>query len=289
MERIKESVLPSGIQFSVRNLIGEDQDNLTREQKKSSGTPQSVFNKMLAGAMRGLGNKSESEITPNMVAGMLSNDRKFALITLRQHTLEYQPTFDFKYEWPLQKGEKKKQAFDYSVSFDHENFPVIPYRWMREALEKLKQENIENSDFKMPDGHIIPFPKLYDNYLDMKDLHKEQQRTLSNGQLVKWDLLDGEMELANSSALNDDPRMNLIIEMRKPKYKFADGEKSPVWAEFTTGKTDMKYLEEIRKEMLDFEGKIDTSLVIGHENNPRLQMRVDLCQLPAFFFPSLGQ
>lgn len=285
MERIKDSVLPSGVAFSVRNLIGEDQDDLTRAAKKGE-SGQSTFNKMLAGAMRKLGDKSEGEITPKDIARMLSNDRKFALVTLRQHTLEYKPTFDFKYEWPIQKGQKKKVVQDYSVDFDHENFPVKPYYWM---VEKIREMQKDNPGFK-PDGHIIPFPMLYSSYADMLEQNRIITGEFRNGMKYKWELLNGEIELEYASTMSEDMRMNLMIEMRKPKYLFtSDKDGKETWAMFEPGKVDVSILEDLRFEIFEKEGSVDTSLAIAHPTDRLMEKRVDLTQLPAFFFPSMAR
>lgn len=285
MERIKESVLPSGVPFAVRNLIGDDQDDLTRTSKKGE-TAQATFNKMLANAMRRLGSKDDT-ITPKDIAGMLSNDRKFALVTLRQHTLNYKPTFEFKFEWPLQKGEKKKEVVDYSIDFNHENFPVKPYWWVREAIAKIKDDT---DPCYQADGHIKSFPKICDSYGDMLATYKENNGIFSNGIKYKWDLLDGEKEMLYATEVNEDMRMNLLIAMRSPKYLFVSTKETQkdTWATFETGKVDAAILEDLRFEIFDKEGTIDTALVISHPTN-RTEKRVDLCQLPAFFFPSLAR
>lgn len=283
---IKESVTPSGVKFSVRNLIGEDQDLLTKQMNKGDS---GAFNEMLSNALQSLGNLEKNRITPKVASSMLSNDRKFILLTLRQHTLDYKEMFEFKYEFALRQGHNAKEVYDYEVKLTHENFPVKPYYWMREHLDKLSRED-GTGEFVRPDGHIIPFPELYPSYDEMLAENKFVivDALPKCGLKVRWELLDGLIERQFSEVMKNDMRVNLMIDMRKPKYSFMkDGKEQ--WIMFDASKQHVIDLECLRSDIQDKEGNVDTSLTIQHPDDPARQQRVELIALPVFFFPSLGR
>lgn len=284
-EQIVEKVTPSGVPFSVRNLIGEDQDMLTK-QIKSTGEA-TAFNQMMTNALRKLGTLEGDQIKPKTVSSMLSNDRAFVLLTMRQHTLAYKPTFDFKYEWPLQVGKREKEVVDYSVELNHENFPVIPYKWIREKIAQLKKEDPEFN----PDGHLVPFPIVYENYDQMLTDNKNVEGTFPISKLkYKWEVLDGLTEANYSKSLREDIRINLMLEMRKPKYLFQDTVKNKeTWASFETKTAHIMDLEHLRDQIREIEGTVDTSLTIQHPTDLARRERVNLISLPVFFFPSLAR
>jgi hypothetical protein len=295
MESIRESVLPSGVPFSVRNLIGQDQDTLTRSVKKGDST---AFNKMLCDSLRKLGDKDEGQITPADISRMLSNDRAFALLTLRQHTLDYKELFEFKYEWPLQENKQDKEIVDYAIKLDRHNFPVIPYHWVRKAIADDKKTAIENEiEYQEPDGHHILFPVVYSNYESMLGDQKViKGKFPKSGEQYIWELLDGLKESKYADAVKSDTRVNLSLDMRGPKIAYSvpkelqdaqePASKGKLPTTFDTSRAHVLDLEHLREEIREKEGSVDTSLAIQHPNDPRRRDRVNLVTLPVFFFPS---
>lgn len=285
---IKESVTPSGVKFSVRNLIGKDQDLLTKQMNKGES---GAFNEMLANALQSLGDLEKHRITPKVASELLSNDRKFILLTLRNHTLDYQKIFAFKYEFALRQGHQSKEVFDYEVELTHENFPVKPYWWMRDAIQKAADNALKlNEEYAIPDGHVISFPELYPSYQEMLNENKfvMLEKLPKSGLKLRWEILDGLIERQFAEVMKNDLRINLMIDMRKPKYSFMKEGKEQ-WIMFETGKQHVVDLEALRMDIQDKEGNVDTSLTIQHPDDPGRQQRVDLIALPVFFFPSLGR
>lgn len=287
-EELIERVTPSGVPFTVRNLVGSDQDTLTKKIKSEGES--SGFNKMLHSALRKLGIQEGDQIKLNHINEMLSNDRIFILLTLRQHTLAYKKEFDFKYEWPLQVGKHEKQVEEYSVELNHENFPVVPYKWMRKKLAELKALNPEDPE---PDGHLIPFPVIYENYSDMLQANKVVEGTFQKcGMKYRWELLDGLTENNYAKIVRDNMRINLSLEMRKIKVLFIDTSnagKKDTWVSFETGPSHILDLEQLRGEILDIEGSVDTAITIQHPDDRERKERINLIALPVFFFPSLAK
>lgn len=280
-ERIKQSVTPSGVKFAVRNLIGADQDLLSEGKNTAE---KSSFNEMLHSTLRLLGDKHQSSITLKDVENLLSIDRKFILITLRQHTLNYQEKFSFVYEWPISEGQNNKEKFSYEIKFNNDNFPVIPPYWMRDFIEAEKAKAEEKKEeYKKPDGHDVLFPVLFNTYAEMLAQYSVFQGTFpETGEKYKWSFLNGATEMRWSEAVRSKPRVNMAIEMRNPLISYMDDK----WTMFETQRADILLLEHLRGEIKDKEGDVDTFLAIRHPNDMKRETRVDLVGLPVFFFPS---
>lgn len=280
-ERIKESVTPSGIAFSVRNLRGADQDLLSMGKEDEE---RSSFNEMIHSTLRKFGEKSQNEIIEADIENMLSVDRKFILLTLRQHTLRYKEVFEFKFEWPLRVGYKDKELIDYTVNFTAKNFPVTPPYWMREAIAKKELEaKDKKEEFLLPDGHIVPFPILFESYKEMLTKYQYFENTMpETNAKYRWRMLTGASERKWAKILRNNPRVNMTLEMRSPQLEFTPGK----WTEYSTPEADIMELEHLRKEIKDNEGDVDTFLTIVHPDDKNRQQRVDLVALPVFFFPS---
>ena len=291
--RLKESVTTSGVSFTVRALKGKDQATLTEINQSGDQADDSSINKMMADCLMSLGDKQEVEITPKVVSHLLSTDRKLILVTLRQHTLNYKKTFDFKYEWALGAGAVDKDVQDYSVNLTPENFPVTPYWWVS---DKIEEEKKDDPNYVIPDGHDVSFPIMYESYEDMLSEHQEVEGEFEDGTRYKWKMMDGNIE-KNMSKLKK-ININTPIAQRSPKYLFgnasSENEKGgsdiqQVWTILNIEDADVSDLEVLRKDIKDKEGDVDTSLTIQNAKNASKQITVDLIQIPAFFFPSMGQ
>lgn len=304
-EEIIRKVTPSGLPFEIRNLIGKDQDTLTRNMKKEGD--RSAFNIMLTDALKSVGELTGDKINPKFVSNILSNDRAFMLIVMRQHSLDYKEDFDFNWEWPIDgKNKTQKVVQPYTVKLNHENFPVVPYKWMREhiaeakAKHKLEQDEAQKegngiADFVEPDGHKVLFPELFASYADMLATHREIKGELPKSKVkYKWELLDGATEALYKNQLTEDMRINLMLEMRKPKWFWEaptglGTEKKTLWADLDTARYHIQDLEHLRGEIMDIEGNVDTTITIVHQNDTTRKERINLITMPPFFFPSLAR
>lgn len=281
--RTKESVTPSGVPFTVRSLKGKDQSIITN--LSTGKTNHNKFNTMLSGALLKVGDVEGHHLNVEFVSKMLSNDRKFMLVTLRQHTLGYQELFNFNYEWPLQKGAKDKEVHEYSVRFNHENFPVTPYRWMAEYLaDKKKKDN----DDTVYDGHVNQFPILFESYDALIEKHCEIEGTFSGTEVrFKYNLLTGEIEARHSGKSDDQFDVNTALEIRHPQYwGEANNQSKGTWFDFDVKETDLIWVEYLRKHLRVEEGRVNTTITIEHQTNKSREATVDLVSTPAFFFPS---
>lgn len=275
MARIYKDVLPSGVQFEVRNLLGKDQELITDEKKSRDGK---VFTKMLASALVSLGNNNN--VTERDVERMLTNDRKYALVMLRQHSLRFKPEFDFTYDWPLADNQKIKE--EYSVIFTREYFKIQPYEWVRLHMEALKATAAAAGE---PFDENV-FPVMFENYSDVHALREITATLPESGARVKWMILNGELEekAQHLPARNS----STIFHMREAKQilQLKDGGTEPVVTGLITSEMDLMDLEYMRKRIREIEGSVDTILTVSSKKNPDKQARIDLVGTPDFFFPS---
>lgn len=285
MARFHKFTLPSGVEAEVRNFYGEDYDILTNPSYARNG---SQFNKLAAAATVRIGN--DNNITEEKVTNLLSNDRKALLLETRMHTMRHNPTFKFRYEWPLRN--KKKDAQEYEVTFNSESFPMIPYLWVREKMHDEAQQNGQEEASHHPlDFH---FPVLYEDYEDMLSEHSTQRTVLDDGREIHWSVMNGRMEKMAREKLRQTRSPNMMITMRGAHQvgemsaeTTADGAGAAVKMPFNPAKEDVYDLEAIRTDIFHTEGEINTFVVIENQKEAGEQQRVDLLTTESFFFPSM--
>ena len=275
MAREHSFVLPSGVLMKVRALNGGDQGTITKQDTIGKID---TFNQMLADCTLQLGSKTT--VTKNDIERMLVNDRKYALVELRQFSLRYKEEFNFNYEWPITGGKKENQA--YSVVFSRESFDIIPFSWTRKFIESLSEEELK--ELEKSKKH---YPEIYNDYEDMLRANLEQTFITEEGLQIRWKLLDCLQETKFqdvSSSLKD---VNLPILMRDPKVvlKSATDSKETLTS-WDIRRADIIDIEAFRTEMRNVEGFIDTFLTIQNQTNASKNARVDLLGTVDFFFPS---
>ena len=162
-------------------------------------------------------------------------------------------------------------------------YKMVPYDLITIRFTYHPEQDPKTPVAVRPDGHIIPFPALFETYEEMLEKYQyfEGKLPLSE-QEYRWKFIDGTVERKWLGVLQDNPRINMVIEMRSPQVKFLDGK----YMMFETPDAEILDLEHLRAEMKDKEGDINTFLTIQHQTDPHRQQRVDLLQVPAFFFPS---
>lgn len=272
MARQHSFILPSGVKMTVRELTGKDQGTITKEG--SAGDP-STFNQMLSDCSITLGDKSN--VIKTDIENMLSNDRKYALVELRQFSLRYKEEFNFSYEWPIKGG--KKETHDYSVIFTRDSFTFDPYKWVKNHMDKMSDEEKE-----LMSDH---YPEMYDSYSDMLSENLEQDYETEDGLLIKWNCSTGKQEEKFNGVSKSLRDINLPIRMREPKEMRAKSDGSGVVPmKWNFDDEGIYEVEKFRKTMRETEGYIDTYLTIEHQEDPSKQARVDLVATIDFFFPS---
>jgi len=279
------SVTPSGVEFELRGLLGKDQDTISRATHGNNAI--NVFNEMLADCLVRLGDLYGKDVTPRIVEGMLSNDRDFALVLLRQFSLDFNPQFDFKYEWPIEAGQRQdKEIFDYSINFSYKNFPVVPYYWVVEKIEKELSEDPMQAPF---DGYEKPFPVMFANYSDMLAEYSTVEGETSDGTRYKWNLLTGKDEKDFANIARSDMVASSPIKQRGLRSFVGEKDGNEAWAAFNLDECPIKHVEHIRSEITEKEGFVDTKITVQHQTNPLRENTVNIVGVPAFFFPSMGK
>jgi hypothetical protein len=302
-ERIYKAVFPSGVPFSVRNLKGKDHETLTKSKNLKDG---SAITKMLGDCLLSIGD--DTNITEKFVEKLLSNDRKYALVTLRQHTLKFQESFDFKYDWPLDSGSKEKEVQEYSVKFTPEYFPCIPYKWVKERMKEIKRPALGEGeepereragtstamidDFEVevaePEVEEGEFPVMYSSYDEMLKKHGERELVLpESGEKITYKLLTVESEKKWMNISQDSISANTAIMMRAPKSTYiSKNTGGPVTTVWDIKEADAIDIEYVRRDQKAMEGTVDTFLTIQHQTDKMRSVRVDLITITDFFFPS---
>lgn len=254
MRLTKDIILLSGIPCTIQEMTGESEFFLTNEKYKAKGKGLIA---LMTDCIIKLGDRTT--ITENDIKRMLSADRKKALIEIRQLSNDYDPEFKFKYDFPMVGGTRDK--FEYIVQFDEKSFPEKKYDQVCANLTDIKRE----VEFMLPRAK----------------------------KLVRWQLLDVETESEHDALYDVEGRSSLtMLELRNPEYILddVDGENKKVkrYLGVDLKKMNWKDIDQLRKNILDTEGSVDTLLTIAHKTDKEKEARVDLLSVPAFFFPSLG-
>jgi len=274
-QRTSVTVLPSGVEMEVRAFIGGDMERLSMDAQEKGVD---AFNELLANCIIRLGN--DRSITLQKIQKMLSNDRKYGLLYLRNFSLNFKPTFDFTHEWPVEEDGQGKDTTDHSILL--RGFPMRPYYWVAEVMERMREE----AESKGESFDNSKFPKMFESYEEVYP-HLEQVTKLNNtGIEVHWKILTASKEKEFAEVGPKQRHLNLPIVMRVPRIMLEPKSgKEPVPTIYETSKGDWGDLEQLRAEIHKKEGKIDTMITIKHPNKSK-EASVDLIGTLAFFVPS---
>lgn len=255
--------LISGVECEVGLLMGIHQRYLTQDKNIHTGKG---VNLLLQDIIKRLGSKAT--ITAADVDNLLSADRKKILKEARMFALDYEPKFDFTYEW--KSDDNKVSRSEHSVLFDDTDFNERPYMMYDEK------------------GGLIPL-----SVPEYDQINKFIRITLpKSGKIVEFKMLDGAAELAGSKVLKKDRSSHTPLLMRNPQYieeteKGADKKAGERKLLVDLDRLAYKDIEHLRGEIKKVEGEIETLLVIDHPKTDE-QATIDIVLTPAFFFPSLA-
>jgi len=289
VQKTARTVLPSGVAAEIRGLEGKHQALITSqdEKKRIKG-----LKTILWDCLRTLGNSNS--IPEDYVDKLTSFDRKFLLWEIRRISNEDTKRFVFDYEFPTDNQRKLKQRFE--VEFTNESFPVTPAKWVREKmLEDLMletgNENLtENSTEFKNKVYSGDFPVCYDNYDAM--LEERAKKTLKLpecGVEIYWNLATGKDEdrLTNMKV---ETNSHTQLHLHSPKYKDMQRstESKEVIQPVPLDDLCNRDIEELRKDIMSYEGNVDSMIVVQSDEDSSKIAQVDLLQTPAFFFASLA-
>lgn len=284
-----EGVLPSGVSFTVRELLTGDQSDLAKRVRQGD---KKAFIKMLLACLIRVGDNTN--ITEKDIERMLGNDINYAFVKLRQHTFRGKESelFKFKYEFPLKPGETDKHIEFFKVNFNENLFKTEPYIWVREEMNRLeaeyKKENPEAPKYEKP--YPGEFPEMYKSYPEMLEANHRRKFQFPNTEItIEWSLMDGRSEQARRQVygLKEDFIASLYIRNAVVTRKFKESEETLAEA-VEWENIPLYYSDKFREEIMRVEGQVDTIITVVSEENPNKQARVNLVQTLAFFAPSLG-
>jgi hypothetical protein len=280
----------SGVEITIRELIGEHQVLIS---KQDAGQRSKGFRKLLKDCIIKIGVKSESEITESDIDMLLEGDRRQILWKLRQLSNPDNKEFVFDYEFPAKGGKKLKQRCN--ISIDKENFPLNPYRWVREKMiadycsaNGIELESISDSDKQLALSHEIT--SMYATYQEMLDSNRYQKLTLTRSkQEVTYELVTTEIAEKMAKVITaESVTSHTQLQMHRPRYKTTNSKGIETFIQLDLDRLVLSDIECLRKHIMDTEGSIDTTVVVQYESNSSLQNQIDLVSLAAFFFPSLA-
>lgn len=282
-------VLGSGVECEIQSLLGVHQKWITNqdENKRLQG-----FIDLMVDCIKRIG--SDTDITEEKVEKMLGPDRKQLLVAIRQLSTNHEPNFVFDYEFPAKTGQKKKQRYD--ILFDENDFPMIPFKWVRDEMCRLYAEQNEINDRELVADEVsealkMDVPVMYETYDEMLIANREQSYKLpESGVVVDWKLADGETESAFGKRLKSSGAVSshTQLQMATPTYvdtEETEGKKTPI--SLPLDQLTYMDIEGLRKNINDVEGKYDTLLAIQYKDE-NIHAQIDLVTVSAFFFPSLA-
>lgn len=274
MRKTKEFILISGVPCKIQNLTGLHERLLTTQKKSSKD----VYIEILADCILELGDITD--VSEKHIKRMLDGDKKHALIELRQFSNNYDPRFNFTYEFPMENNKREKH--EYSVDFS--------YAIMVEASEAKNDAPEEDEDGKMKAINFKgkPYFKKWSTYGEINEDKIVTIRLEDSKELVQFSLLDG--ELSELFGVKDETLINshTYIKMRKPQMVRTDEKKTVSLISVNLDTLSFLDINQLRAEMVRCEGTVDTTMVIAHPTNKSKEARVDLLRLTSFFFPSLA-
>jgi len=254
--------LPSGVEMEVTELTGKQQRLLTEQNKKNH---QEKLADMLASVTVRLG--SNTSVTSDFIQNeMLACDIKFALTEVRQFSLDFDTTFCFVHKYKDIKGVKREITIEEDIPDGH-----FPMTTVKKAV-KDKEGNTILEDA---------------NCAEYGEIQKEVIITLpKSGREVRFTMQDGKGSNVGVLTPKADRSSHTPIKMRRPVY-FEDNKKgSKVPIQLDLDALNIKDIEFLRKTIKDYEGNVDTELMLENPEVGEKELIVDVLGSIAFFFPS---
>ncbi len=253
--------LPSGVEAETTELEGKHQRILTEQTGKNHADK---LNELLAALLVRVGSVKNPSV--EFVGKMLSADRKWALIQARQFSMDFDPTFKFKFPYASEDGGIKQEA-ELEVNLE-EGFVFTPYRMRLES------------------GRLVEC--VYGEYADI-----ERTRTIElpkSGDKVTFTLLDAVGEKHAQAIPKNQRSSHSSILLRNPVVAYKT-ESDTVPIKLDLDKMKLKDIEALRTAIKECEAQLDTEIMFAHpeaDKKPQNQKEVvlDLLGTVAFFYPS---
>lgn len=257
--------LISGVECEVKPFIGKHQRILT---EKKGGNITDALNEVLRDVIVRIG--TEQNITPDLIKSLLSNDRKKILVETRQFSMDFEPKFEFNYDYKDSKGAKIQLEQEIDLS---EGFNEVPL--------KVPSKN--------DNGSMVILEAPYKEYSEIQ--RRFDLILPKSGKKISIGLLDGTGESIGINTPKNKRSSHTAIMMRIPKEYSTTKSGEPIEIQLDLDNLPIKDIEYIRASIKEMEGSIDTEYMFEHpdaDNMPQGQKEivVDLVSTLAFFFPS---
>ncbi len=279
-ENIHKDKFPSGVSFEVKELTGKHQRLLTEQ---SSKTHNEKLDSVLLDVIVKIG--TETSLDEKFIESMLACDKQKALVTVRQFTMDFDPTFDFAWEYKTEAGEKAEHRL--SIPLGDGSFPSKPVMILNK--DGLIVEDEETPEYVTLECYLKKL--LNKEELEYSDIlaYKNVEIILPRSkERVRFTMLDAEGELLLTKIPKSDRSTHTPIRIRKP-VKFDEETNTPI--QLNLDRLAYKDIEFLREEIKKVEGNVDTEVMFEHPEShlkapSEKDVIVDLLGTTAFFFPS---
>ena len=213
---MKEDVLPSGVAVSYRGFTAEEQARLAQKPGEAA------FNYLLSKCVLSIGNGTEA-VDELLIRRLLTGDRTFLLWRIRALSLGHPRTFEFEFNWGLEKGRQHTERVRVDLTDTH--YVALPYAWVepewREAAE-AERERLAETTAEVPTIEAVlaetTFPVKYATYGEMLTAEREFEVALEGGRVALLTFPDGARE---AGFAQKEQTLNLVnlLELYAPRTK----------------------------------------------------------------------
>lgn len=251
MSKTKELTLLSGVPAAIRKMDGSHQQKMTENQNPKKAAE--AFDEVIADCLEYLGDIQNP--TSQHARDLLSSDRAQILMHLRDHTMQRHREFTFELQWRDENGQQHSEPKKFS--FDVGDFEQRPYARQFETYDEIWREQKEsfNGSFYLEDAE----------------------------EYVYYNWSTGRDEIAMQSANRS---IHYTLQLRNPQV-YRTGEEDTYPVQLNLNKCSWDDLEDLREHIVKEEGFMDTGAIIENERGD--EQKVNLLNINAFFFPSLGR
>jgi len=284
--------LVTGIPAQVTELTGLEQKLLTENKNH---TPEERNILLLGSILHSVGEFDLSTMSAkdreDFIRKMPSADRKKALCEARQFSNDFDPIFDFLFEYTSCDPTKGKQSQLMEINLGSGSFPCKP---VGDFNEKMLQDKEGNPLTKMRDimaSLDTMVPKVFSNYQEVLDNMYVFFSVPKSKLRIRMRMLDAAGEARASATKEDQRSSHTTLIMRNVCYQT---DNSTNWISFTAQDLDklpafdLEVMRIVRKYV---EGNVDSEIQFEHPEANRLPadkktVTVDLLSQLSFFFQS---
>lgn len=282
----------SGIEAEISQLTGVEQDILT-SQKSQSAEVRNLS--MLASILKRVGEfdltTMSDEERMTFIKSMPSCDKKAVLCEARAFSNDFDPIYDFNYEYQSVDAEKGKQVYPQTITLGGGSFPIRP---IKEFDEKMLLDKDNKPLKKLRDIEAVLRrlqPKVFENYKQVLD-NKFIYATLPNTNVkIRMRMLDSVGESIGAAVKKEQRSSHTTLLMRNVCYQAENGNTYISFQHSDLNKLPINDLEFMRLLRNYVEGNVDSEIQFEH---PEAELKaphekivtLDLLSEISFFFPS---